>query len=79
MFFGGGNDGTTPAATIDVYNSLADVWSLVHLSTARSQLSIAATTNSVLFAGGVNSNGDLSAVVDALKLTERAVNVPINP
>lgn len=64
---------------MDVYNSLVDVWSLVHLSTARSQLSIAATTSNVLFAGGVNSDGNLSAVVDGLKLADRAVNVPIDP
>lgn len=78
-FFGGGTDGTSPSSAVDVYNALTDTWSVVNLSGARSQLSIVATTNNVLFAGGVNSNGEVSDVIDALRLADRSVNVPIDP
>lgn len=79
MFFGGGTDGTSPSTAVDVYNTLTDTWSVVNLSTARSQLSIVATTNNVLFAGGINSNGDATDTVEALRLADRSVNVPIDP
>jgi adenosine deaminase CECR1 len=79
VFFGGGTDGTSPSTTVDVYNAMTDMWSVVNLSSARSQLSIVATTNNVLFAGGITSNGDVTDAVEALRLADRSVNVPIDP
>lgn len=79
VFFGGGADGTSPASTVDLYNALTDMWSVLHLSAGRTQLSVVATTDHVLFAGGVTSTGSVTDAVEALRLTDRSVNVPIDP
>ncbi len=75
-YFAAGQTGqfSPPSAVVDIYDDAAGAWSTTDLSVARSHLGVAATSGTVVFAGGLVSTGPFNVVdvVDVLNASSGA-------